>query len=555
MTPDSILGALTSGAMRVQGQSLSDADKKAVAEFLGGANLEADVGLEPPVCSGAAARFDFNQPPAFEYWGLEPTNTRHVDADKAGLDASRLGRLQVKWALGFAGATRVRSQPALAGGSLIIGSQHGTVYSLDRDTGCVRWRYQASAEVRSGIIVSGWKAGDATARPRVHFVDLVGNVYGVDAVSGRLLWRLRADVHPSTTLTAAPVLYKNRLYVPVSSLEEGVAGGKYDCCTFRGSIIAFDSRSGRRLWQTYMVPKAVLQGTNSTGTKDYGPSGIALWNTPAIDARRGVMYFATGDNYSRPQTALSDAIIAMDLVTGRIKWSYQAMAGDVWNGACVLPEPNACPEKSGPDWDFGAAALLATAKDGRQYVIAGQKSGSVYALDPDTGKLVWKNKLGRGGILAGVYFGMAAHGDAVFVPINDAPDGRQYTEPGRPGLYALNVHTGEYLWKAPNDESVCKDRGPGCVPGIGAAISSVGDVVLAGANDGVLRAYAADSGRILWQYDTQVEMKTVAGGMAHGGSMGGSSGPVAYHGMLLVNSGYGFTARTPGNLLLVFEVR
>ncbi len=554
MTPSSIYAALTTGAMRVQAQALSDEDKKAVAEFVGGANLESASNLVPAACTGEAAKFDFSQTPAFPHWGLTRTNTRYVDAATAGLSSANIGRLTLKWAVGFPGATRARSQPSIAGGAIYVGSQDGSVYALDRNTGCLRWRYSASAEVRTGIVVSPWKAGDAGAKPKVFFVDLVGNVYAVDAQTGKQVWKLRADSHPSTTLTATPVLYKKTLYVPVSSLEEGVAGDNYDCCTFRGSVIAFDARTGRKLWQRFMLPKPKPRGTNAKGRQDIGPSGIALWNTPAIDEKRGVLYFATGDNYSQPHTALSDAIVAMDLNSGRIKWSYQALEGDVWNAACTQPAPNACPEKSGPDWDFGAAAILATATDGRQYVLAGQKSGTVYALDPRNGKLVWKNKVGRGGILAGVYFGMATHGDSVFVPINDAPDGRQYQEPAKPGLYALNLHTGEYVWKAPSDDSQCKDRGPLCFPGIGAAITAVGDVVLAGAADGVLRAYEASSGKVVWQYDTLKEFKTVTGETARGGSFGGSAAPVPYQGTLLLPSGYGFTGRIPGNVLLVFGV-
>jgi polyvinyl alcohol dehydrogenase (cytochrome) len=220
----------------------------------------------------------------------------------------------------------------------------------------------------------------------------------------------------------------------------------------------------------------------------------------------------------------------------------------------VTTGATACPTESGPDYDFGAATILATAGDGRQFVVAASKSGWVYALDPDHGKLVWKTKVGRGGILAGVYFGMATRGDTLFVPINDAPDGRHYDEPARPGLYALDLSTGRYRWKAPTDESVCENRGPLCAPGIAAPVTVADDVVLSGASDGWLRLYSAVSGKVLWQYDTMQDTNTVGGGTARGGSMGGGAGLIAYHGTLIAESGYGFAGRMPGNLMLVFGV-
>ena len=554
MTTSSIYNALTKGAMRVQAAALSDEQKKAVAEYLGGANMAGDSKLAPPYCSGTAARLDLSRPPAYPGWGLTVTNTRYVNSKAAGLSAATVGKLKLKWAMGFDGANRVRSQPALGGGAIFIGSQDGIVYALDRDTGCARWKYQASAEVRTGIVISGWTAGNSGAKPQLYFGDIVGNVYALDAATGAQMWKVKADPHPSTTLTATPVLFHGKLYVPVSSLEEGAAGESYDCCTFRGSIIAYEARSGARLWQTFMVDEPRLRGKDAAGHKSYGPSGIALWNSPAIDERRGAMYFDTGDNYSSPTTHYSDAVIAMDLNTGKIKWSHQVLAKDAWNGSCSLPKPNVCPTENGPDYDFGAAAMLATAANGKQYVLAGAKSGVVYAFDPANGKLIWQTKVGRGGILAGVYFGMATHGDVVYVPINDAPDGRHYDEPAKPGLYALDIHSGKYLWKSPIDDGVCKDRGPTCAPGIAAPVMVTDDLVLSGAGDGRLRFYAADSGRVVWEYDTAVSMATVGGGKATGGSIGGSFGPMIDAGTLIVPSGYGFAGRTPGNLLLVFDV-
>jgi len=555
MTPASIYRVLTVGSMQVQTKGLSDADKKSVAEYLAGKNIVAEAKLAPPACAGPAAQFDFDETPAFPAWGLTFTNARYVADDVAGIDAKNVGRLKLKWALGVAGGTRMRSHPALAGGAIYIGSDDGTVYALDRQTGCARWLFHAATEVRTGIVVSPFDARDRSARPLVYFGDLVGNLYAVDAIRGTLNWSDHVDTHPSTTLSGSPVLFKERLYVPVSSLEEGASDPKYLCCTFRGSIIAYDAHDGHRIWQTYLMKEPSFQNVNTAGGKMYGPSGAAIWNTPAIDETRGLLYFGTGDNYSSPTNDVSDAIVAMDIATGEIRWTFQATRKDAWNGGCMVEGREICPKEKGPDSDFGASIILARAEDGKQRVVAGQKSGWVYALDPDTHTLSWKTKVGRGGIMGGVYFGMAARGNSLFVPISDPPDGYSYPEPARPGLYALDLRTGRYLWKSPNTEGKCADRDLTCSAGIAAPPTLTDELVLTGGSDGWLRFYDERNGKVLWRYDTTQSVRTVGGGNAGGGSMGGATSPLPYRGTLIVESGYGFAGRMPGNVLLVFGLK
>jgi len=453
------------------------------------------------------------------------------------------------------GATRVRSEPALAAGAIYLGSQDGRVYALDRKTGCQRWQFAARSEVRTGVIVSSWRAGDTTAQPLVYFADFLGNVYAVDAIRGTLVWSDHADPHPATTLTGTPVLYEGRLYVPATTQEKAAVGGNYDCCTSRGSMIAYDALSGKRLWQRYLVSEPKFRGLSKIGSKLYGPSGAGIWSSPAIDAKRGLLLFATSNNYSSPATKTSDAVIAMNLKSGRIKWTYQATVDDAWNLGCLLPGGSICPKENGADYDFGAAIILVRASDGREFILAGQKSGWVYGLNPDDGNLLWKTKVGRGGFLAGVHFGMAAGGNALYVPISDAPDGQTYTEHAKLGLYALDIRTGEFLWKAPNGAGVCQGRPAGCDPGIASPVTVSEDLVLSGGNGGRLRIHAAQSGNILWQFDTTQTLVTVGGDVATGGSIGGGAGPLVYDGTLLVESGYAFAGRIPGNLLLVFEAQ
>jgi polyvinyl alcohol dehydrogenase (cytochrome) len=552
MTPAAVLHSLEGGVMQAQAAALAPEQRAALAEYVTGRSLR-EPGPRPlPSCGPERSGFDLARAPRASGWGQDLANTRAIPAASAGLARADLPRLALKWAAAFPGANRLRSQPAFAGGALIVGSHSGEVYALDLATGCARWRFAASGEVRTGFAITAWRAGDASARPRVFFGDVLGNVYALELATGALAWRARADEHPSATITGTPALYDGRLYVPISSLEVALAvDPKYECCTGRGSVAAYDAASGAPLWKTPTIAEpAVVQSQNRSGTDMYGPSGATVWNTPTIDAARGQLYIGTGENMSSPATLTSDAILALDLATGAVRWSYQATPNDVWNTACDTTTPDSCPPEKGPDFDFGAGTLLHTSEAG-DLVIGGQKSGDVHALDPDTGELVWKARVGRGGIQGGVHFGMAADADTVYVPITDMADGRSYDRPARPGLHALAAPTGEQRWYAPAPD-VCRGR-RFCHPGISQAITLIGELVAAGGMDGVLRLHAAGTGEVLWSYDTAREHTTVSGDVASGGSLGGAAGPVAQDGLLVVSSGYGIYNHMPGNLLLVFE--
>ncbi|MCB2059598.1 MAG: PQQ-binding-like beta-propeller repeat protein [Novosphingobium sp.] len=548
MAPRAIHRALTEGVMRAQGASLSADQKVAVAEFLAGRKLVADADAPAmKMCGGKHARFDLGEPPVFTNWGLDKAGTHFIPADVAKLDRNNIGKLKLKWAFGFPDSRRMRSQPALAGGAIILGNHTGTVYALDRETGCVRWTFDADAEVRTGVVVSPWQAGDRKAMPLAYFGDVRGNVYALSASTGEQVWKIAADSHPATVITGTPALHEGTLYVPVSSIEEAAAAAPgYTCCSFRGSMIALDAATGARNWKTYFVgePKPPAGGGM------WGPSGVAVWNSPSIDPGRGQLYFATGDNYSHPTTELSDSIVALDLETGKINWHYQALEGDAWNVACYVGTPN-CPEDAGPDFDFGAGTILTRGNDGRELVLAGQKSGIAYAVDPDTGKLVWKTRAGRGSEGGGVLFGIAAAGGRLFVPINDfvqPPDGGF---PASPGLYALDIASGEFVWKAPSLYTCGGQKN--CSPGYSGSVSATPDLVLAGSNDARLKIFDPASGDVLWEMDVNREFDTVNGVPAHGGTVGGGVAPIAYKGMLIVPSGYGFASKLPGNVLLVFS--
>ncbi len=556
MVPETILRAMTDGVMKVQTAHVDHADKVAVSEYLSSRKL-GTAAEAPPVkmCKGKARRFDRRKPPALLGWGFAPDNRHFIPGDVAGVDRSNVGSLKLKWALAYPGALRARSQPALAGGAIFVGSHEGLVYALDQESGCARWTFRAAAEVRTGIVISSWDAGDRRAKPTLYFGDLIGNQYAVEAFTGKQLWKKRMDDHHALTLTGTATLVGDTLYVPTSSLEEGAATDpKYPCCTFRGAIVALDATTGDEKWRSHLIDQRPrLRGQNPSGAQQFGPSGAPVWSSAAVDQKRGQLYVTVGDNYSSPATETSDAVVAMGLDDGKIRWIFQATVGDVWNGSCEEVVQDNCPEEDGPDFDYGAGAVLAQGRDGREYVIAGDKGGQAVGLDPNTGKRLWLNKVGRGGVVAGIHFGIAAQGGMAYIPVSDVPDGNEYDEPPRPGIYALDVVSGEYVWKAPSKDDVCNGR-PACFPGYSGAISVTPELVLAGANDGYVRIYDAGNGKVLWQEDTNVAYESVNGAEAHGGSMGGGSAPIAHDGLLIVNSGYGFAGKMPGNVLLVYEV-
>ena len=560
MAPDAILQSLEAGVMQAQAAGLSADQRRWVAEYLAGKTLAAAAAApRPQRCDTSAARFDLTRPPRVAGWGVDLANTRSIPGDVAGLTREDVAKLAPKWVFAYPNAQRARSQPTVALGAVFVGSQDGTVYALDRETGCVRWSFRASGEVRTPIVIEPWPEREEPAeRPLAVFGDLLARVYAVDATTGDLVWQLKADDHPNATITAAPVVHDGRVYVAVSSLEvTSAADPKYPCCTFRGSILALDRRTGQVLWKSYSISEAPREvARTSVGTPIFAPSGAPIWNSPTLDVDRGLLYAGTGENYSSPANETSDALLAFRLNDGTLVWHTQATAGDAWNVACMMEGNPNCPHEDGPDVDFGASTILTTLPNGARRLLAGQKSGEVLSLDPDRdGAIVWRRKIGRGGIQGGVHFGMALAGERLFVPISDMAneyvEDPKYDGPPRPGLYALDVRSGDLLWSAPATD-VCAGR-EFCEPGISAAITAMPGVVFAGHMDGWLRAYDADSGEVIWAYDTAREFQTSNGIAARGGSFGGGSGPVVDDGLLLVNSGYGIYYHMGGNVLLAFE--
>ncbi len=538
---DAIAQTLTDGLMKTHVQDLSAQQIAVLADHLGGAVTESApvLGCDNSVLPAAA--------PVFAGWSLTEQGTRFIPQAVAQLPVQDVSKLELDWVFAYPGATRARSQPVPFGNSILVGSQAGVVYALDLETGCAHWEFRADVEVRSAIEVNAQGT-------RAYFGDIKGQVYAIDPRTGTEIWRVLAHQHPDTTITGSPRLYQDTLYVPLSSSEWGSAADPgYACCTFRGGVVALDVVTGKERWTAYAIAEepSPTGKTNEAGVALFHPAGAPIWNSPTIDSKRKLLYVGTGEAYTSPAADTSDSVLAFDLETGERVWAYQSISGDAWNMACFIGGGANCPEEDGPDLDIGAPPVLMNV-DGKDVLVAGQKSGDVFALDPASGKLLWRNKIGRGGFAGGVHWGLAADSQRIYAPNADTVFTGRFTGPRKPGLFALNPSDGEILWFAKAPEVCAQEHKPACDPGFSAAVTAIPGVVFAGAFDGHLRAYSAERGELLWDFNTHGEFKSVSGEMAQGGSIE-SDGPVVYRGRVLVNSGYLFGDRMAGNALLVFK--
>ena len=319
--------------------------------------------------------------------------------------------------------------------------------------------------------------------------------------------------------------------------------------TFR---LAIDADTGREIWRTHMIPtEAEPTTTNSVGTQLWGPSGAAVWSAPTLDPERNRLFVTIGDSYSDPVAPASDAVMALAMDTGRILWIQQTLPGDAWNILCMVETPEdrvTCPDSEGPDYDFGSSAVLTTLENEQPVLLAGQKSGVLFAMNPEDGRVIWETRVGDGGVLGGIEWGFATDGRVAYVSLSSALE----KGPGEAGgLAAVRVEDGEILWNVPPAEDTCGTRVACNTPQPG-AVTAIPGIVFSGSLDGHLRAYDAETGAVIWDIDTAREFDTVNEVTASGGSINGP-GATVVDGMLYVSSGYnlGFM---PGNVLLAFSI-
>ena len=555
MSAANILRALETGVMKEQAAGLTAAERRELADFLGAP-------APPPVAAAKPGMCAENPPftpagPAWNGWGADLANSRFAPAPAAGLTAADVPQLHLKWAFAFPGAFAANAQPVVSGGRVFVAGANRQVYSLDARTGCQYWSFEPELSVRAAVSIATLP-GDP-ARHAAFFGDQRAKVYAVDAGTGALLWKTQADDHPRAKIVGSPVYFDGRLYVPITAGEEGPAMSPvYPCCSGRGAVVALDAGSGRQVWKTYTIAEAPhVTGKNAAGTPAWGPSGASVWSAPTIDPERRVLYIGTGDNFSEPATGTSDAVLALELDSGKILWARQLTARDAYNVSCDAGRKASCPASDGPDFDIGASPILVKLAGGRRVLLVSQKSGVVHGLDAQTGAVLWEQRIGKGGKLGGIQWGSASDGRLMFAAVSDIAflvadllGGRgMVADPhAGGGLFALDAATGRRVWAAPPPSCEGREK---CSPAQSAAVSAIPGVVFSGGVDGRLRAYSAADGKVIWEFDTEREFEAVNGVRAKGGAMDGP-GPAIAGGMLYVCSGYGVWGGAPGNVLLAF---
>ncbi len=506
------------------------------------------------MCAADSRAVNLEQMPSFSFTGADGNNPRHLDAAQAGLTTADMSKLELAWAVAFPETSSMRAAPVIVGSTIFYSAtDSGRVFALDTNSGCAKWVYEADSRLRSSMayaVVDG--AGTLV------FGSQSGMVHSISAETGEELWVASGQAsNNQAMITGTPVIYDDRIIVPLSG-SGVVTGGNpnFECCDNHGAVTALNVRTGEKLWEYHTMPAAEYNGmVSSTGVKQRGPSGAPIWTTPTIDAERGQVYVTTGENTSHPTTGTSDSVIALNLETGEENWVFQALENDMWNFSCSAAGPNCIilADTNSVDFDFGGPAILVEADD-RELLIAGQKSGDLWALDPVTGAVVWNQRVGEGTALGGNHWGIATNSERAFMTVNDPGN---MTGNARPGIYTYFVGSGEPSWSyevRPECSDQRSDRLRRCesLYGFSATPLSVDGAVITAGLDGRLFIFDSDTGEQLFKYDTVTDFETVNGVEGYGGSIDSHS-IAAGSGMVFVGSGYGSFSQVAGNVLLAFK--
>lgn len=571
---ETVMIAMEFGKMQPMAAHLNKSQRGLIALYLAGTDTQSYQWLDTAMCENNL-RSDTGQT-FVGSWGLGNHNQRFASNELAGINRDNVASLELAWSFAFPKVADMRSQPVIVGDTMYVGDKAKKLYALDRRTGCVRAHADFPAGVRSSITLAERDNGEAL----LVFADSLATVYAVDPGTLDIVWQTPARIFDKSVITGTISYADDRLFVPISSYEVAVSGSPtHVCCTSHGGVIALNASSGEKLWQWESTVDATLQGINADGQEQFGPSGAVVWTTPAVDQKRGRIYFGTGENLSEPATDTSDTIIALDIETGKLAWKFQATVGDVWNAACQLGGAN-CPDNPGGDFDFGASVIITQLPDGTDVLLAGQKSGEVFAFNPDPvgleGDLLWRNRISLGTTNGGIHWGMAVSGETMIVPVADPERDRPGYTP-KPGLSALDISTGEVLWQKPVERACEFDPSKRPLVGLAAmraaktqtleeqyqcsfyyglssAATVTPELAFSGSLDGSIRAYDIDNGDILWQTKTAVPFNATNGISGHGGAID-VAGQVVADGWLYVLSGYSMFGQLPGNMLLAYRVK
>ncbi|HEY8615177.1 PQQ-binding-like beta-propeller repeat protein [Phenylobacterium sp.] len=568
MSAQTLTTVLTAGVMKPIGDQLTREQLRAVVTYL--APAEAPVGtawLDQNMCPAERRTVDLKPRPAQVGFGVDLENTRRMSAAQAGLTTRDLANLEVAWTFAMPRTSGLRGQGVVVGNTLFYpAGQANHILALDTQTGCVKWATPTPSQVRNSLAYGQLGKGGPMG---LVGGDAAGNLVAFDAKTGKLLWRADPRHDKTAPLSGSPLIHEGRIIVPISGSDVGAAmRPAYECCKGHGAVAAVDAANGKVLWTWHTMEDAKPLGRkNSQGAAAYGPSGAPVWSSPAVDVRRGVVFASTGENTSPPATGTSDAIVSIDLKSGRQNWVFQALANDVWNMSCPTGSPT--PSNGRPlgancyfaaegsvlrDHDFGAGPVVFRGKGGKDVILGGQKSGDVWALDPATGKVLWRQTFGQGTALGGVHWGIATDGVRVFAPISDPNVPK---DKSAAGMHAVDVRTGKVAWQwraAPDCTgarakiAICGNR-----YGLSAAPLVIDGAVVAGSLDGRVWVFDAATGRVLAMHDTiATAYKPVNGVAGQGGSID-AAGLFAGDGLLFVNSGYGSFGQAAGNVLVAYR--
>lgn len=563
MSAESLRFALTQGLMQQQGALVPRGEFQPLIDYLAAPDLGGGDWIAKTMCAPERRGVDLSAHQSLTMVGVDLASTRRLTGQQSGLTSADLSKLELAWAVGFPKTTSLRASPVIIGSTLFYSAgPTGKLLALDTQSACVKWAYDAGAPLRASV---SYGALGGSGKKALIFGDARGHVHTVDPMTGSLIWKADGRHDAAAGITGAPTLHGDRIIVPVSASGVGAgANPKYECCTGHGAVVALDAATGKQLWVYHTMEDAQYTGkTNSLGVKLRGPSGAPIWASPTIDAKRGVAYVGTGQATSLPATNTSDAILAIDLNTGALKWGFQALERDVWHLGCNFDPSKTtanCPSANDSvlkDYDFGAPPVIARRKDGKEVIIAGQKSGDVWALDPDSGgKVLWRKAFGTGTPLGGVHWGLAIDGERVFAAINDPHLPMADFKP-EPGMNAIDIATGEVLWRKPVTADCAngrKERYGLCGEryGLSAAPLVVDQSVIAAGIDGRIYIYDAATGNLIWQFDALRDFETVNGVPGKGGGVDSQS-IAAGDGMVFIGAGYSSFGQPGGNVLLGFR--
>jgi polyvinyl alcohol dehydrogenase (cytochrome) len=553
--------ALTQGKMKLQASPLKEAELGLLLDFIAGRQVLDESWIGRLQCPASRATPDLKHAATVAHFGFGPGNHRMLTKEQAGLATADFRDLQLAWALAFPGATTMRAQPAIVGNTLFLSvGEEAKLFALDISgpTPCVQWTYAAEVPLRSGI---SYGQMPGSGRKVIAFNDVATRIHLVDAATGKLIWRTHVGLYDLSNATGTPLIHGDRVFVPLSASEINVGGDdRYECCKTHGAFFALDIRTGKKVWTYHTMEEAKPIRDRGDGKLMWGPSGAPIWSSPLLDEKRGLIYVGTGEATSAPAAATTDSILALDMKTGKLRWKFQATPDDIFLTACMrTPKALNCPHEGRLlDHDFGATVVMGRRSDGHEILLAGQKSGMLWALDPDaSGALLWSREFGKGSPIGGIHWGLATDGERVFAPIHlfPGPDGIDPNQVA--ALHAVRVDDGAELWTYEPKPDCSGDR-PQRVPncrgiGLTGAPTVIDGVVVEGSADAILRVFDRTNGELLWSYDTARAYQGVNGVDGHGGAIDNAS-IVAANGLLFVNSGYGLMGgERAGNMFLAFR--